>query len=400
MFGSNAPSLPPPFAREHRPLPLTSDAAHPGPSGGCRYLLLLPSAQDKQCSCQFFHRNRNAPGNTCECGHQACYHVHENNENRRQNNTLNAVLEKLVEKVKRLEDTIQSERGNRETALQRERQMWEREVRILREALAPFYPSEKEMRRKIVEVEDRLEGALNDQLRLKEHVVALDATAVSSERRLEELEGGRAKRRRGARNNQVPKEPSQNDDFSPHNTARRVSSSIDEQSVHTPSSSSRALSPNAMGPPPLASSEPEEPRSSGILNLMKIPRSTPFHGMPRLSPPQDEARSSGFLNIDPAERPYPTGVSDQAQQVALHQAARITPPQDRGSPPSYANSNPELVHNGSTPPNVVSGNLKGPSFDGMVFPLNTSPRKRKYHLDRHTPLDVLADVTVASPLIH
>jgi hypothetical protein len=35
----------------------------------------------------------------------------------------------------------------------------------------------------------------------------------------------------------------------------------------------------------------------------------------------------------------------------------------------------------------------------MILPENLSPRKRKHHLD-HIALDVLADVTVASPLIH
>ncbi len=42
---------------------------------------------------------------------------------------------------------------------------------------------------------------------------------------------------------------------------------------------------------------------------------------------------------------------------------------------------------------------KLPAIEVMVLPANTSPRKRKHPLD-HLALDVLADVTVASPLIH
>jgi len=297
------------------------------------------------------------------------------------------MLEKLNDKVRRLEETIQNERGSREAALQRERQMWERDIRVLREALAPFYQSEKEMRRKIMDVEDRLEGNIDDQVRLREHVGALDDAALAMEKRVEELEGLRSKRRRVGRT-QGPEAPLQNGLVSPDtmrpDNMRPVSSTVDERSIHTPSS--RALSPNGVAPP--ATTEPEEPRSSGILNLVEMPRSTTFTVPQRLSPPQDEPRSSGFLTLDRAERQNQKMPSDQAQQVALHQAARVTPPQDRPSPPSHASR---------TPPEMASSKL--PVIDVMVLPLNTSPRKRKHHLD-HLALDVLADVSMASTLIH
>ena len=391
MFGSNALSLPPTFAHEHRPLRLTSESARPQPTGECRYSLPHPSAQNQRCSCQSFHHNRSAPGNICECGHQACYHVHEtNNEKQQSPETYNAILEK----VKRLEETIQNERGNRENALHRERQMWEREVRILREALAPFYNSEKEMRRKLIDIEDRLEGNYDDQLRLKGRVDSIDEATMLLEKRVDEMEGARSKRRRVGRN-QVHEETLQNGYVSP-DTMRRVSSSIDERSnsIHTPSS--RALSPNGVA---TATTEHEEPRSSGILNLVEMPRPTPpFNVSQRLSPAQEEARSSGFLTLDLAERLSQKSGSDHGQVVG-QSIARITPPQDRPSPPSYSRSNPDIpVPRASrTPPENLSTKL--PIIDVMVLPDNISPRKRKHHLD-HIALDVLADVSVTRPLIH
>ncbi|EXJ62650.1 hypothetical protein A1O7_03088 [Cladophialophora yegresii CBS 114405] len=399
MFGSNALPLPPPFAHEHRPLRLPSEGARPLPAGECRYLLLHPAAQNQRCSCQSFHLNRAAPGTICECGHQACYHVHnETHEKQPPSDTVNALVDKiniLVEKVRRMEEAIQNERSDRENALQRERSMWEREVRILREALAPFYQSEKEMRRRIVDIEDKVEGNYDEQLRLRERVVAVDDATMSMEKRMDELEDSRSKRRRVVRNH-VHEQNFQPDYMSSaDDNFRRISSSNDGASVRTPSS--RALSPNGVAPPPAI--VPEGPRSSGILNLVaEVPRPATFVNLPqRLSPPQEEVRSSGFLTLDLGER-LKERASEQATQVAIHQAARITPPQDRPSPTVSVHSSVDGAPKASrSPPEPANARL--PIIDIMILPQNKSPRKRKHHLD-HIALDVLADVTVASPLIH
>ncbi len=273
--------------------------------------------------------------------------------------------------------------------------MWEREVRILREALAPFYQSEKEMRRRTVELEDKVEGNYDEQVRLRERVVAVDDATMSMEKRVDELEGSRPKRRRVGRNN--IHEPIMPSDYisSADDNFRRISSSDNGGSVHTPSS--RALSPNGVAPPPAV--QAEGPRSSGILNLVaEVPRTVGFVNVPqRLSPPQDEVRSSGFLMLDLRERGKERA-SERAAHVAVHQAARITPPQERLSPVGSVHSNldgPPMTSRSHTEPI----NTKMPLIDLMLAPENLSPRKRKHHLD-HLALDVLADVTVASPLIH
>jgi len=272
--------------------------------------------------------------------------------------------------------------------------MWEREARILREALAPFYQSEKEMRRKIADVEDRVEGNYDEQVRLHGRVVALDDATMSMEKRVEELEGLRAKKRRVGHTHRSEDQHLQSGHASPDTiAATRVSSSSDERSARTPSS--RALSPNGAA---LSATEAEEPRSSGILNLVEMPRSAPFNVHGRLSPPHHEPRSSGFLTLDHAEQSNQKAGFEQAQTIIQHHAAaRITPPQDRPSPPGDARSNLDTARAFPTPPENVP--KKVPFIDVMVLPVNTSPRKRKYHLD-HLALDVLADVSMASPLIH
>ncbi|KAI1622927.1 hypothetical protein EDD37DRAFT_448809 [Exophiala viscosa] len=390
MFGTNTLSLPPPFAHEHHPLRLTSETPRPQPAGGCRYVLSHPSAQNQQCSCQSFHHNRTAPGNICDCGHQACFHVHD--VAKQTSEALSATIEKLGEKIRRLEETIQSERGNREAALSRERQLWEGDTRILREALAPFYQNEKEMRRKILELESKLGNYNDEQIRLRERVLVVDDVYVAIENRVEELESLRSKRRRVGRAHGQDEPPLQNGHVSPDTVAARpVSSSVDGRSVHT--ASSRPLSANGSGS---TTTDPEEPRSSGILNLVEMPRSAPLNMPQRLSPSQEEPRSSGFLTIDRVDRLAQTG-SEQAQTVALHHAARITPPHDRPSPPIHVKLFTDIPRSAPTPPD--NGPKKVPMLDVMVLPVNTSPKKRKYHLD-HTALDVLADVSISSPLIH
>ena len=270
--------------------------------------------------------------------------------------------------------------------------MWEREVRILREALAPFYQSEKDMRRRVVELEDKVEGNYDEQVRLRERVVAIDDTTMLTERRVEELEGSRSKRRRVSRTHAHP--PILHSEYisSADDQFRRTSSSNDGGSVRTPSS--RALSPTGPQPMPI-----EGPRSSGILNLVAdAPRPAVLFSLPqRLSPPQDEVRSSGFLTLNLGER-LKDKTPDQATHLARHQAARFTPPQDRPSPSGSVLSNQEGGPVQSrTPPEPA--HMKLPAIEKMVPPESMSPRKRKHHLD-HLALDVLADVTVASPLIH
>lgn len=395
MYGSNALPLPSPFAREHRPLPMPSESPRPFPTGECRFNLptLHSSSQNQGCACQSFHLNRRATGNICECGHQACYHVPDSATDKPPSaDTINTVLDKLntlTDKYKRMEETIQNERGSRETALQRERQMWEREVRILREALAPFYSREKDMRRRLTEIEDKLEGNYDEHVRLRDRVIVIDDATMAMDKRVEELEGSRSKRRRTARTH-VLDEPNHHTQASSDTSSHRVPSSVDERSVHTPSS--RALSPNGVS---TITPEFDEPRSSGILNLVELPRTNTFHLAQHIPPTHDEPRSSGFLTLDLASCTAQK-LSDRARQVVRHTA--LTPPQDRPSPPGFVGPDPGLVRPTHTPPEMEPVG-KTPALGVLVLPVNGSPRKRKHQFE-HMALDMLADVSVASPLIH
>ena len=287
---------------------------------------------------------------------------------------------------------MQRERETRENDIARQKQLWEREVRILREALAPFYKREQDMRRKLMEIEDRVEGNYDEQVRLKDRVVALDDANMHIERRVEDFEG-RGKRRRVSR--QIGGE-----DHAPNGNivdGRRISKNIDERSVH--SSSSRALSPNSnFG----LTQEAEEARSSGILNLvqpLRYPAPPPPPIVRRLTPhDREEPRSSGFLALDLAERMANKQVSGDFGQLPVQALGR-----ENNSPPDYAQSDPDQPMNRrspSFPPPPPPPTINPIPLNSIrIFPAEVSPRKRK-HLFEHMALDVLADVSVASPLIH
>lgn len=380
MFSSNALPHPSNFAMQehHRPLRLTSEI-RATPAGPCHYVLLHPSVQNQRCSCQSFYHNRAAPGSICDCGHQSCYHVAQTATERASRESVSAATEDaLLERIRRLEETIHHEREIRDTAFQRERVLWEREIRILREALAPFYKSEQDMRRKLVEVEDRVEGNYDEQVRLRDRLVALDDANMALEKRLDDAAQTRAKRRRISRpfvHEDALMQVSSSED-------RRVS---DERSVY--SSSSHALSPGSAFTP--MQPEPEEARSSGILNLMARSRLQATPPVRNAQGRVEEARSSGFLALDLAERLGKTQVSNTDPTPP---ALGAPPPymwlRGHHSPPGYAQSNPDATPARS--PNSAPPHQSPPDL---------SARKRK-HPAEHLALDVLADVSMASPMIH
>ncbi|RMZ82458.1 hypothetical protein DV736_g6637, partial [Chaetothyriales sp. CBS 134916] len=307
------------------------------------FILLHPTQQNQQCSCQSYHLSRIAPGSICDCGHQACYHVHvlPAQDQARPPQGLSPVSEQaLLARTKGLEEALRRERHSREADVLRVKELWESDIRMLREALAPLYKADLDMRRKLIELEDRVDGNYDEQVRLKDRLVTLDDANMVIEKRMQDMEA-RPKRRRVRQPNGEEEHLANGNGVG--NGTRTMSNHVDERSVQ--SSSSRALSPQSSF---TAVQEPEEPRSSGILNLVDPLRPRPYGPLlpPIMRRPvlyeREEPRSSGFLALDLAER------------------------------------------EGRSNKKVLVGQL--------------SPRKRK-HMAEHMALDVLADVSMASPLI-
>jgi hypothetical protein len=285
---------------------------------------------------------------------------------------------------------VQQERRARETAIADERRTREREVRILREALHPFYKSEEEMKRKLIEVEDRIEATYDGQIRLKDRLEALDDANMALEKRVEELEGSRPRKRRISRQvpNGVPRD--MRSDSHSHDSAL---SSPAGQALSL-STSSRAMSPNG---PVLYVGEHDEPRSSGILNLVNIPEPTPTAPTPREPTPREEVRSSGFLEISLAERlaskfaaNTPRDFATSSPPIQAHAPLQHLPPYNH-SPPK--NNLPKI-----TSPRINGASKFASGISVEVSPTDATPKKRTWDGEL-MPLDILANLSAASPMV-
>ena len=413
----------PPLTHSPRPLRLTSDEQRHFPTGQCRYIVLHPSVQNQQCSCQGFHHNRSAPGSICECGHQACYHVHSQNagQDGLMGDTFQVVkMNNLLDRVRRLEDALQDERQVRDTSIVEERRIRDREVRVLREALAPFYKSEEEMRRKLIELEDRLDGNIDEQTRLRERIVSIDDASMTLEKRVDELDGFRKRRR-------LSRPLGDDGALSPPGSKHGSNPSSSDDKLFPRPPPRHRLSPVRASP--LPSPRSQSPRSSGILNLARNSRSPHPTGVQRISPPQEEVRSSGFLALDLAERfnkrmsasPDRSTRHDVGPSIASHLHVVHSQP-----PRSGVGSIRELILSLPThPQQIVPTTRENHHYPGSrpipapyPDPKNAyttvdireisapssiesdpgSPKKRKRDGEQLMALDVLANVSVASPL--
>ena len=209
-------------------------------------------------------------------------------------------MNNLLDRVRRLEDALQDERQVRDTSIVEERRIRDREVRVLREALAPFYKSEEEMRRKLIELEDRLDGNIDEQTRLRERIVSIDDASMTLEKRVDELDGFRKRRR-------LSRPLGDDGALSPPGSKHGSNPSSSDDKLFPRPPPRHRLSPVRASP--LPSPRSQSPRSSGILNLARNSRSPHPTGVQRISPPQEEVRSSGFLALDLAERFNQTHVS-------------------------------------------------------------------------------------------
>lgn len=371
MYTTYAPSSVPSLTPDARP-PRLSASPPSLPTGGCRFILLHPSVQNQRCSCQAFHHNENVPGSSCDCGHQACYHVHTqrppSQPSPEQENLPASSNATLLVKIRKLEDALQIERAaRREETRLRQRELKdetlarEKEIRILREALAPFYRSEEEIKRKMIELEDQVEGNYDEQVGLLNRVMALDAANDRLERL---LAGFRDNQKRPPSNRSPSMEidrngssivASPNQDPTPAYTvtenshitevqekrltnisvldlsrplkvatrrssapASDMASSIDPNELSISASVSPALTP-ALAPPMV---EDNHPRSSGVLDL-------PLSVQTVNSPPDSSCRTSVNPAVDFAPSPNLTTAFVQAFPKFASALAPYEIPMDR-----------------------------------------------------------------------
>jgi len=254
------------------------------------------------------------------------------------------------------------------------------------------------MRRKLVEIEDRLDGTYDEQLRMKDRIVALDDANMAIEKRMDDAVAAKPKRRRtnyqngnqnGTQNGNQNVNVVSHDSRSDVNDSTSVRSSSQGQ-LSPLTLSSGATSPYGTG---LVTAEPEEPRSSGILNLIDFPERLQYARTPREATPREEVRSSGFLEISLAERLASKFASNPSKDFTTTNASL----QVRGPHPSLygresaANLLPLISSQ------IEAANKQNTKTAAEVSPADSIARKRKW--DEEMPLNVLANLSAASPMV-
>lgn len=385
MFASNA--LPPPttFAQEHPSLRRASETARPQPQGECHYESL--NRTSSKCLCRTYQHNRSLPGNACDCGHSACYHS-PNSSNRAL--SPDRIVAALVEKVKKLEDVVIQERQARNNVASKERQAWEKEVRVLREALAPFYRSESEMKARLAQLENKIEYSFDEQARIKERVTSMDHTRTHLERQLDRHGTTRDRKRKVSVGYEAAGvlSPESNYIYSSSSAASDTMSNSTQRSPQPPS---------PVNLPPPMNGIAASPRSSGLLNLKPLVR--PSRHQPSIQtgilPVDDEPRSSGFLSIDLADRLRRHRLKSQSPEkiTFMHEPPKTTHLKGvtrtaHGLPsPPLSKASTGAIPVSQLLTTVVNGNSDRPAM-----------KRHKQHGSGMLALEILANATVDHPI--
>lgn len=300
----------------------------------------------------------------------------------------------LVEKVKRLEDCIIKERELRKDDLSRERQLWEREARVLREALSPFYHTEQDMRRRLIDLEDKVDANYDEQNRLGERVAAIDDANATLERRIQIWEDARGRKRKasiGVDGHGV---------MSPESNYTSASSVESDMTLSSANVSPQPPSP--VNPPVPVRIAVPSPRSSGVLNHRGASASRHGSGhylheqrQPHMPGIVSEPRSSGFLSIDLAQRLRRKEASPAEAKERPSPDRRGPSGDQRTSPPSTCSGLPtppqSKVSSGAIP---VSGLL---SNSPVKSDFDMRSAKKRKQQNGTMALDVLANASMASP---
>lgn len=195
------PSQPRPSPTSTPPPPLAPSSL---PRGDCRFILLLPDVTGQRCACQGFRRNEALPGSSCECGHQACYHVPESRGEGVSRQEYDALLDRVASleggqlHTRWTDDDFRNRATALEGLVEQGQSRLSQDVRAACRAIQGLHASLSRLQlvasSRFVAHEDKIDGlidratALEDELRsVRGRVVAIDDLTMMLEDRLTEM---------------------------------------------------------------------------------------------------------------------------------------------------------------------------------------------------------------------
>jgi hypothetical protein len=165
------------------------------PKGDCRYILLHPELKGVRCACVGFALNRAIPGSTCDCGHQACYHVPEKEASSVERHELEA----LREKINLLETELDRERhggrgglvdrlGRLEEQLDKNKTENDAELKNLYRGIGGLWHNVGVLNKRTPYYDDHIEGLVDDVQRIGNRLIEIDDASMRVEDRVDALE--------------------------------------------------------------------------------------------------------------------------------------------------------------------------------------------------------------------
>lgn len=171
------------------------------PQGECRYLLLHPEVRGQRCACVGFTLNRTTPGSSCDCGHQACYHIAMKEERQ----TEREEIEGLKLQIQRLEELLEQERdgvkqklttrlGELEEYVDKCKVEIESEVKTAYRGIEGLWHNIATLQRQARQHDDRIDALVDasqatqdDVETLKKRVIDVDDASMLLEERIDSL---------------------------------------------------------------------------------------------------------------------------------------------------------------------------------------------------------------------
>jgi hypothetical protein len=165
------------------------------PKGDCRYILLHPEVKGLRCACVGFALNRSIPGSTCDCGHQACYHVPD----KESGSVERQELEALKEKVSLLEEELNRERhggkgglidrlGRLEELVEKTNAESDDGFKNLHRGIGGLWHHIGLLNKRAPYWDDHIDGLVDDVQRISNRLEEIDDATMSIEDRVEALE--------------------------------------------------------------------------------------------------------------------------------------------------------------------------------------------------------------------
>ncbi|KAL2074404.1 hypothetical protein VTL71DRAFT_8182 [Oculimacula yallundae] len=166
------------------------------PEGGCRYIMLHPEVKGLRCACVGFALSRTIPaGSTCDCGHQACYHIPQ----KESASVERGELEALKKKIDMLEVALDRERssergylvdrlGRLEELVDRTRGETESEFKNVYRAQSSLFSHVGSLSKRTPYYEDHIEALEDGVQDIRNHLEEMDDASMRLEDKVDTLE--------------------------------------------------------------------------------------------------------------------------------------------------------------------------------------------------------------------